>query len=109
MDANDHRPVFSAPLYEASVSEAAAPGTTILGLQCRDKDNSPSTSSSVYFSLHHAHAIATHGLFTIDSSSGDVIVAKPLDRLVQRGLIYPHALAFPTEVDDLFINLDLIY
>ncbi|XP_047474985.1 fat-like cadherin-related tumor suppressor homolog isoform X2 [Penaeus chinensis] len=82
MDANDHRPVFSAPLYEASVSEAAAPGTTILGLQCRDKDNSPSTSSSVYFSLHHAHAIATHGLFTIDSSNGDVIVAKPLDREV---------------------------
>lgn len=82
MDANDHRPVFSAPLYEASVSEAAAPGTTILGLQCRDKDNSPSTSSSVYFSLHHAHAIATHGLFTIDSANGDVIVAKPLDREV---------------------------
>lgn len=81
MDANDHRPVFSAPLYEASVSEAVAPATTVLALQCRDKDQSPSTDSAVYFSLHHAEALASHGLFTVDSTAGDLIVAKPLDRL----------------------------
>ncbi|XP_071532452.1 fat-like cadherin-related tumor suppressor homolog isoform X3 [Panulirus ornatus] len=82
MDANDHRPVFSSPLYEGSVSEAVSPATTVLTLQCRDKDQSPSTDSAVYFSLHHAEALASHGLFTVDSTTGDLIVAKPLDREV---------------------------
>ncbi|XP_042236772.1 protocadherin Fat 1-like, partial [Homarus americanus] len=82
MDANDHRPVFSARVYEASVSEAVAPGTTVLALQCRDMDQSPSTASAVYFSLHHAQSLASHGLFTIDSTVGDLIVAEPLDREV---------------------------
>ncbi|KAK8746409.1 hypothetical protein OTU49_017006, partial [Cherax quadricarinatus] len=82
MDANDHRPVLSARVYEASISEAVSPGTTVLALQCRDKDHSPSTASPVYFSLHHAEALASQGLFAVDSSSGDLIVAKPLDREV---------------------------
>lgn len=77
MDANDHRPVFSARVYSGSVSEAATPGTSVLSLQCRDRDQSP---SAVYFTLHHAHALASHGLFTLDSSSGELTVAQPLDR-----------------------------
>ncbi|KAK4302799.1 hypothetical protein Pmani_025146 [Petrolisthes manimaculis] len=79
MDANDHRPVFSARVYSGSVSEAATPGTSILTLQCRDRDQSP---SAVYFTLHHAHALASHGLFSLDSTSGDLTVAQPLDREV---------------------------
>lgn len=81
MDANDHRPVFSARTYEGTVSEAVAPGATVLTLQCRDRDQSPTASSSVYFTLHHAQAVASQGLFTVDSFSGDLIVAEPLDRL----------------------------
>ena len=80
MDANDHRPVFSARKYEGTISEAEAPGATVLSLQCRDKDEAPLTSSSVYFTLHHAHALASQGLFTVDSFTGDLIVAEPLDR-----------------------------
>ncbi|XP_064099968.1 fat-like cadherin-related tumor suppressor homolog isoform X2 [Macrobrachium nipponense] len=83
MDANDHRPVFSDRVYEGSVSESTKPGATVLALHCRDKDHSPSTpSSSVYFSLHHSDSLASQGLFTIDSSTGDIIVAMPLDREV---------------------------
>ncbi|XP_050721222.1 fat-like cadherin-related tumor suppressor homolog [Eriocheir sinensis] len=82
MDANDHRPVFSARTYGGAVSEDVAPGSTVVTLQCRDRDQSPTASSSVYFTLHHAQALASQGLFTVDSFTGDLIVAEPLDREV---------------------------
>ncbi|XP_063862581.1 fat-like cadherin-related tumor suppressor homolog isoform X4 [Scylla paramamosain] len=82
MNANDHRPVFSAKKYEGTISEDVEPGATVLTLQCRDKDQAPLTFSSVYFTLHHAHALASQGLFTVDSFTGDVLVAEPLDREV---------------------------
>ncbi|XP_050707144.1 fat-like cadherin-related tumor suppressor homolog isoform X2 [Eriocheir sinensis] len=82
MDANDHRPVFSARTYEGAVSEDVAPGSTVVTLQCRDRDQSPTASSAVYFTLHHAQALASQGLFTVDSFTGDLIVAEPLDREV---------------------------
>ncbi|XP_050704703.1 fat-like cadherin-related tumor suppressor homolog [Eriocheir sinensis] len=80
MDANDHRPVFSARTYEGGVSEDVAPGSTVVTLQCRDRDQSPTASSAVYFTLHHAQALASQGLFTVDSFTGDLIVAEPMDR-----------------------------
>ncbi|XP_050689947.1 fat-like cadherin-related tumor suppressor homolog [Eriocheir sinensis] len=76
MDANDHRPVFSARTYEGAVSEDVAPGSTVVTLQCRDRDQSPTASSAVYFTLHHAQALASQGLFTVDSFTGDLIVAE---------------------------------
>ncbi|XP_050720733.1 fat-like cadherin-related tumor suppressor homolog [Eriocheir sinensis] len=82
MDANDHRPVFSARTYEGAVSEDVAPGSTVVTLQCRDRDQSPTASSAVYFTLHHAQALASQGLFTVDSFTGDLIVAEPMDREV---------------------------
>ncbi|KAK3890390.1 hypothetical protein Pcinc_005674 [Petrolisthes cinctipes] len=58
MDANDHR-------------QCSVP--------CRDRDQSP---SAVYFTLHHAHALASHGLFSSTRPVGDLSVAQPLDREV---------------------------
>ncbi|XP_050707159.1 fat-like cadherin-related tumor suppressor homolog [Eriocheir sinensis] len=80
--ANYHRQVFSARTYEGAVSEDVAPGSTVVTLQCRDRDQSPTASSAVYFTLHHAQALASQGLFTVDSFTGDLIVAEPLDREV---------------------------
>ncbi|XP_050703882.1 fat-like cadherin-related tumor suppressor homolog [Eriocheir sinensis] len=68
--------------YEGAVSEDVAPGSTVVTLQCRDRDQSPTASSAVYFTLHHAQALASQGLFTVDSFTGDLIVAEPLDREV---------------------------
>ena len=89
MDVNDHLPVFSTAEYKATVPENALPGTTVTVLQCRDKDlpNTPKfmmsthrAASPLYFTLHHAHSLESQGIFALDSSTGVLTVAKPLDR-----------------------------
>ncbi|KAK3850814.1 hypothetical protein Pcinc_042505 [Petrolisthes cinctipes] len=77
----ERRPMFSSRVYNGRVSEAAVPGsTTVLTLQCRDADQQP--PSPVYFTIHHPHHLASHDLFSLDSSSGELKVAQPLDREV---------------------------
>jgi hypothetical protein len=106
LDANDHAPVFSAPLYDVAVPEDAAPGTSVVTLLCRDKDHmAPAPTSSpllsperntsstdgfvsdsagavtpLFFSLEHGEALNSAELFSVDSASGVVSVAQPLDR-----------------------------
>ncbi|XP_076064277.1 fat-like cadherin-related tumor suppressor homolog, partial [Oratosquilla oratoria] len=80
LDVNDQRPVFRSRVYQASIRESSKPGDVILGLHCRDKDDPLSASSSVYYTLHHAEGTSTKELFTLDSSTGELMVAQPLDR-----------------------------
>ena len=94
MDANDHRPIFSSSKYIGSVPEDSEPGTTVLILQCRDRDfpnppppgeqgdAPPPVTTSLYFTLQHSHALESKGLFSLDPSTGALTVARPLDRLV---------------------------
>ncbi|CAL4149728.1 unnamed protein product [Meganyctiphanes norvegica] len=79
LDANDQYPVLSQAMYDASIEETAPVGTTVLALQCRDIDAN-SRLSPVYFTMHHSEALHSDGLFALDSATGEIMVARPLDR-----------------------------
>ncbi|XP_075544524.1 cadherin-related tumor suppressor fat [Dermacentor variabilis] len=74
-DVNDNAPVFSRPSYRASVSEAAAPGTTVARVSATDADEGRNGE------LLYAIAAGNEaGAFGIDEASGQLSLAAPLDR-----------------------------
>ncbi|CAL4061688.1 unnamed protein product, partial [Meganyctiphanes norvegica] len=77
LDANDHQPELSHSEYWGNVSESAIIGTTVLSLHCQDYDTG---RSRLFFSIHHSNATQSTGLFALNSSTGALTVAKPLDR-----------------------------
>ncbi|CAL4242821.1 unnamed protein product, partial [Meganyctiphanes norvegica] len=81
LDANDKWPRLEQSIYDVNVSESAAVMTSLLTLDCKDDDES-SKQAPVYFSLHHSEAVHSVGFFVLDSTSGELILAKPLDREV---------------------------
>ncbi|NWY89900.1 PCDGD protein, partial [Loxia curvirostra] len=75
-DANDNPPVFSKNLYEARVAENLSVGSLVLRVQATDAD----TGSNGRVSYSFSNVPDTiRALFTVDSNSGEVRTAGPLD------------------------------
>lgn len=74
IDVNDHRPIFSQELYQASVFENVTVNSTILRVHARDLDSS--SAGGIVYSLHERN---DNGTFLMNSSSGEINLARPLD------------------------------
>ncbi|TRY83135.1 hypothetical protein DNTS_020651, partial [Danionella cerebrum] len=77
LDVNDNAPSFGFTQYMASVFESAAPNSLLTRLQANDADEGQ--NRKIIYSL----VDSAGGMFSIDSSSGVVILEKSLDREVQ--------------------------
>ncbi|XP_041345608.1 protocadherin gamma-B5-like [Pyrgilauda ruficollis] len=75
-DLNDNPPVFSKGVYEARVAENLPSGSLVLRVRATDAD--AGTNGRVSYSLSNVHGTIS-ALFTVDSDSGEVRTAGPLD------------------------------
>ncbi|XP_050835629.1 LOW QUALITY PROTEIN: protocadherin gamma-B5-like [Serinus canaria] len=75
-DLNDNPPVFSKGVYEARVAENLPARSLVLQVQATDAD--AGTNGRVSYSFSNVHGTIS-ALFTIDSESGEVRTAGPLD------------------------------
>lgn len=92
-DLNDQPPLFSQEHYQASVSEAATPGTAVLWVSASDADEAGTGHARLRYRLVHFHgrcspeALGTSAecapSFTIDPESGLISTIRSLDREVQ--------------------------
>ncbi|XP_006884558.1 PREDICTED: protocadherin-23 [Elephantulus edwardii] len=92
-DLNDQRPLFSQEHYQASVSEAAVPGTTVLWVSASDADEPGTDGARLRYALIQPLAPCTPETlpstvgcgpyFTIDPESGVISTMRILDREVQ--------------------------
>ncbi|OXB52816.1 hypothetical protein ASZ78_016698 [Callipepla squamata] len=78
VDVNDEAPVFARTLYRAAVSEAAAPGTTVLRVSASDGDEPGSPNAEVRYALQGEPGVLA--LLHIDARSGAVSTRWSLDR-----------------------------
>lgn len=95
-DLNDQPPVFSQEHYQASVSEAAAPGTTAVCVSAADADEAGTDHARLRYSLVHLQSRCSQEApwptgecgpsFTIDSESGVISTIRSLDREVQEAV-----------------------
>ncbi|NXP43013.1 PCDGF protein, partial [Leiothrix lutea] len=75
-DANDNPPVFSKRVYEARVAENLPVGSLVLRVRATDADTG--SNGMVSYSFGNVPD-SIRGLFTVDSNSGEVRTAGPLD------------------------------
>uniref|UniRef100_A0A8C3M8Y2 Uncharacterized protein n=1 Tax=Geospiza parvula TaxID=87175 RepID=A0A8C3M8Y2_GEOPR len=75
-DANDNPPVFSKSLYEARVAENLPAGSLVLRVRATDAD--AGTNGRVSYSFGRVPD-SVRALFTVDSESGEMRTAGPLD------------------------------
>ncbi|XP_053514540.1 protocadherin-23 [Artibeus jamaicensis] len=95
-DLNDQPPVFSQEHYQASVSEAAAPGTVVVWVSASDADEAGTSHAILRYKLVHLPArcsqealrptVECEPSFTIDPQSGLVSTTRSLDREVQEAV-----------------------
>jgi Cadherin domain/Cadherin-like len=79
VDANDNRPTFERSVYEATVSENAAPMTSVVRVVAHDADSG--VNGKVKYQLSSASVQAGYGNFlTVDDASGEIYVTGLLDR-----------------------------
>lgn len=74
IDVNDHRPIFSQELYQASVYENITVNSTILRVHARDLDSS--SAGGIVYSVHEGNDNDT---VLLNSSSGEIKLARSLD------------------------------
>ncbi|KAH0625313.1 hypothetical protein JD844_033822 [Phrynosoma platyrhinos] len=75
-DVNDNPPLFDAQEYEQSVPEVVYPGSFVLQVTARDKDQG--ANGEIRYSLLHTQETHSHW-FAIDPATGIVTTASPLD------------------------------
>ncbi|XP_026577443.1 protocadherin-16 [Pseudonaja textilis] len=75
-DINDNPPLFDAQEYEQSVPEVVYPGSFVLQVTARDKDQGP--NGEIHYSILHSHQSHSHW-FAIDPATGIVTTASALD------------------------------
>ncbi|XP_059476479.1 cadherin-related tumor suppressor [Neocloeon triangulifer] len=78
LDENDKRPQFSVDKLNASLSESAPPQTLIAMLSATDQDQG--TNGSVSYSLHSDVQQEYPGVFSLDSTTGQLTTRTKLDR-----------------------------
>lgn len=76
IDINDNRPEFTQSIYRTEISESVAESAEVIQLHANDKDQ----DKTLFFSLHAAQNPISLKMFRIDSVSGIISVAQPLDR-----------------------------
>ncbi|XP_073231929.1 cadherin EGF LAG seven-pass G-type receptor 1-like [Porites lutea] len=74
-DINDNDPTFDRPSYTLTISEATDMNTTILTVKATDRD--VGKNSKICFTMTNGNV---GNVFSINHSSGDICVAKKLDR-----------------------------
>ena len=74
-DVNDNRPVFTQPMYEATLLEDIAVYTPVLRVSATD-DDAGENSAITYVILHGNE----QGRFSIEDSTGQISIAESLDR-----------------------------
>ncbi|KAM9329220.1 protocadherin Fat 1 [Gastrophryne carolinensis] len=75
-DVNDNLPEFRPRTYAATLSEASVVGTSVLQVKATDADSGQNKAISYYIVSNHGNASQ---YFHIESNSGVIVVAKPLD------------------------------
>ncbi|XP_077197129.1 protocadherin-16 isoform X2 [Paroedura picta] len=75
-DVNDNPPLFDAREYEQTVPEVVYPGSFVLQVTARDKDQGP--NGEVRYSILHTPHTQSHW-FAIDPATGIVTTASSLD------------------------------
>ncbi|XP_043925348.1 protocadherin Fat 2 [Protopterus annectens] len=80
-DSNDHPPQFSSVRYEGHVLDLSAVGTEVLQVTALDQDKG--SNAEIQYSILTGN---TENLFTIDSQSGIIRVAKKLDQSAGRNI-----------------------
>ncbi|XP_065601880.1 protocadherin-16 [Cyrtonyx montezumae] len=76
IDINDNPPLFDQQEYKQSIPEVVYPGSFVLQVTARDKDQGP--NGEVQYSIMHSHD--THSSwFAIDPATGIITTAAPLD------------------------------
>lgn len=76
IDINDHRPEFTESVYRIDISESVAEGAQALQLHAIDLDE----DKTLFYSLHAARNPISLKMFRIDSVTGSITIAQPLDR-----------------------------
>ncbi|NWS78157.1 PCD16 protein, partial [Crotophaga sulcirostris] len=76
MDINDNPPLFDQQEYKQSIPEVVYPGSFVLQVTARDKDQGP--NGEVRYSILHSHD-AHSSWFAIDPATGIITTAAPLD------------------------------
>lgn len=77
LDVNDNRPTFDRPSYDATVDENLPTGSTVLRMRAADADDGANAVVRYYMS---SASHASHGdVFSVDKTSGDVVVVGQLD------------------------------
>ncbi|NWT76215.1 PCDGD protein, partial [Prunella himalayana] len=84
-DLNDNPPVFSKDVYEARVAENLPAGSVVLRVRATDAD--AGTNGRVSYSFSNVPGTIS-ALFTVDSNSGEVRTAGPLDFEEKRKYIF---------------------
>ncbi|XP_024115722.1 protocadherin Fat 1a isoform X3 [Oryzias melastigma] len=74
LDINDNPPVFEHREYTATVPEDVAVGAQLLRVQAASRDKE--ANAEISYSIISGNE---HGMFSVDSRSGDVFVIEPLD------------------------------
>ncbi|XP_049761329.1 protocadherin-23 isoform X1 [Elephas maximus indicus] len=92
-DLNDQPPLFSQEHYQASVSEAVAPGTAVLWISASDADEPGTDGARLLYALVQPLArcipetlsftVGCGPYFTIDPESGVISTMRTLDREIQ--------------------------
>uniref|UniRef100_A0A672UFN1 Cadherin domain-containing protein n=1 Tax=Strigops habroptila TaxID=2489341 RepID=A0A672UFN1_STRHB len=76
LDVNDNAPIFSQELYVGEVLENAPKGSVVLRIVATDSDAGVNGDISYQFSQAGGQS---HSAFTIDPTSGEIKLTKPLD------------------------------
>ncbi|XP_056151667.1 putative protocadherin beta-18 [Lampris incognitus] len=76
LDANDNAPVFTKPVYKASISENAPKGTIITTVSASDADKG--SNSKITYSISNT-AADVRDLFEIDELNGNLMLKTQLD------------------------------
>lgn len=84
-DSNDHAPKFPEDPITIVISESMEPGSSVHTFQAADKDGSEPNSELSYSILHQWPN--THGLLSLDPSTGVLSIAQELDHEVTPSLI----------------------
>lgn len=80
LDANDNWPAFSESLYQVEVSESTSPGTEVLQLTATDADD----NQRLFYSIQNSEQVKSASHFVLDSDTGLLSLASPLDHEASR-------------------------